>query len=70
MKGPEFRERFQDTALSRPGRRGLVRNALAVLRETGIDEATLEIAQKDASNLVRQQVVERANAGDTRSPGS
>jgi epoxyqueuosine reductase len=56
MKGPEFRERFHDTPLARPGRRGLARNALAVLRETGIDERTAAIAKRDASDLVRRQL--------------
>ena len=55
MKGPEYRARFGDTALSRPGRRGLARNALAVLREDGIDPETLEAAHADLSPLVRAQ---------------
>lgn len=55
MPGPEFRERFGDTALARPGRRGLARNALAVLRENGLDEQTLATAREDRSALVREQ---------------
>lgn len=55
MSGPEFRARFGDTALARPGRRGLARNALAVLREQGLDEETLARARNDASKLVRDQ---------------
>ena len=58
MPGTEFRRRFRDTALARPGRRGLARNALAVLRADGLDAATLEIAQKDRSGLVRRQADE------------
>jgi len=58
MRGPEFRETYGDTPLARPGRRGLARNALAVLRESGIDDATLELARNDASALVREQVNE------------
>jgi len=54
--GPEFRARYGDTALARPGRRGLARNALAVLRDTGaLDDATRERARGDASDLVRRQ---------------
>lgn len=59
MKGPEFRERFGDTALARPGRRGLARNALAVLRDQsgeGIDEETRAVAAADLSALVRDQL--------------
>jgi len=55
MRGPEFRATYADTALARPGRRGLARNALAVMRETGIDEETLDLARSDASGLVRDQ---------------
>ncbi|MCZ6573282.1 MAG: tRNA epoxyqueuosine(34) reductase QueG [Planctomycetota bacterium] len=55
MKGPEYRETYGDTALSRPGRRGLARNALAVLREQGLDDETRKLALKDASALVRKQ---------------
>jgi len=55
MRGPEFRATYGDTPLARPGRRGLARNALAVLRETGLDEETLAIAREDASALVRDQ---------------
>ncbi|MFQ5844227.1 MAG: tRNA epoxyqueuosine(34) reductase QueG [Planctomycetota bacterium] len=58
MKGPEFRRTFGDTALSRPGRRGLARNALAVLRERGLDEETRRIAAADGSALVRAQAQE------------
>jgi epoxyqueuosine reductase len=58
MPGTEFRERFRDTALARPGRRGLARNALAVLRAGGIDTETLEIARRDKSGLVRRQADE------------
>jgi epoxyqueuosine reductase len=53
MRGPEFRETYGDTALARPGRRGLARNALAVIEE--IDDETLELARNDASPLVRAQ---------------
>ena len=56
MTKAEYRARFGDTALARPGRRGLARNALAVLRETGLDEETLEAARSDPSQLVRRQV--------------
>jgi epoxyqueuosine reductase len=58
MKGPEFRARYGDTALARPGRRGLARNALAVLREEGLDEETRAVARRDASALVRAQAEE------------
>jgi epoxyqueuosine reductase len=58
MSGPEFRRCFGDTALARPGRRGLARNALAVLRAGGLDAATLEIARRDRSDLVRRQAEE------------
>jgi hypothetical protein len=57
MRGPEFRATYGDTALARPGRRGLARNALAVARE--LDEETLAIALQDASALVREQAVRR-----------
>ncbi len=56
MRGPEFRETYGDTPLARPGRRGLARNALAVMRETGIDAETAELARNDASALVRDQL--------------
>ena len=56
MKGPEFRARYGDTALARPGRRGLARNALAVLREGGLDEETAAVAGRDHSGLVRDQL--------------
>ena len=59
MKGPAFRAKYGDTALARPGRRGLARNALAVLREEGLDEETLKQAQQDRSSLVRRQADER-----------
>ena len=59
MSGPEFREKYGDTALARPGRRGLARNALAVLREEGLDEETLMRARRDRSSLVRRQADER-----------
>ena len=55
MEGTEYRATYCDTALSRPGRRGLARNALAVLREDGLDEETRAIALNDASALVRKQ---------------
>jgi hypothetical protein len=58
MSGAEFRRRFAGTALLRPGRRGLARNALAVLRAGGLDEATLETARRDRSALVRRQAEE------------
>jgi epoxyqueuosine reductase len=58
MGGPEFRATFGDTALARPGRRGLARNALAVQREGGIDEETLALARADASALVREQAAQ------------
>jgi epoxyqueuosine reductase len=58
MRGPEFRARYGDTALARPGRRGLARNAVAVLREDGLDSQTLEAARSDASKLVRAQAQE------------
>jgi len=61
MSKAEFKARYGDTPLARPGRRGLARNALAVLRETGIDEATLDAARRDRSALVRSQA-EIANA--------
>jgi hypothetical protein len=54
MKGPEFRARFGDTALSRPGRRGLARNALAVLGK-GAPPEVREAARRDPSRLVREQ---------------
>ncbi|MEM8885993.1 MAG: tRNA epoxyqueuosine(34) reductase QueG [Planctomycetota bacterium] len=53
MRGPEYRATYDDTPLSRPGRRGLARNALAVLEQ--IDDETLAIAKADASALVRRQ---------------
>ena len=49
MKGPEFRARYGDTALARPGRRGLARNAIAVEPSLGA------AAAGDASRLVREQ---------------
>jgi len=56
MRGPEFRATYGDTALSRPGRRGLARNALAVLRDTGdLDAETRKKASEDLSPLVRKQ---------------
>jgi epoxyqueuosine reductase len=55
MSKAEHRARFGDTPLARPGRRGLARNALAVLRETGLDGATLDAARNDRSDLVRKQ---------------
>ena len=55
MRGPEYRATYHDTALSRPGRRGLARNALAVLREAGLDDETRELAAADLSPLVRDQ---------------
>lgn len=61
MKGPEFRARFGDTALSRPGRRGLARNALAVLGDAAPPEV-LDAARQDASRLVREQAA-RGPAG-------
>jgi epoxyqueuosine reductase len=54
MKGPEFRARYGDTALARPGRRGLARNALAVLGAAAPAELR-EAAGRDASRLVREQ---------------
>jgi len=54
MRGPEFRATFGDTALARPGRRGLARNALAVLGAEA-DADTLGRAREDASALVRRQ---------------
>ncbi len=62
MKGPEFRKRFGDTALARPGRRGLARNALAVLGKE-IDEETRTLAMNDPSKLVREQVVSSQLSG-------
>jgi len=58
MRGPEFRATYGDTALARPGRRGLARNALAVLRESGVDADALDLARNDASALVRDQAAE------------
>jgi len=58
MKGPEYRAKYGDTALARPGRRGLARNALAVLRESGLDDETLAFARADRSELVRRQADE------------
>jgi len=54
MKGPEFRARYADTALARPGRRGLARNALAVLGDAATPEVR-EAAARDPSRLVREQ---------------
>jgi epoxyqueuosine reductase QueG len=51
MRGPEFRATYGDTALARPGRRGLARNALAY----GVDDETRARAREDASALVRDQ---------------
>ena len=56
MAGPEYRAQFSDTPLSRPGRRGLARNALAILRENGVDAETAEHARNDGSKLVRDQL--------------
>ena len=56
MTGPEYRAQFHDTPLSRPGRRGLARNALAILRESGLDDETREHARLDRSKLVRDQL--------------
>jgi epoxyqueuosine reductase len=59
QRGPEFRARYGDTALARPGRRGLARNALAVLRDEGtLDDATRAAAAEDTSPLVRRQAEE------------
>lgn len=55
LDGPGFRARFGDTALARPGRRGLARNALAVLRESGLDAEARAKALADPSPLVRAQ---------------
>lgn len=55
MTKAEFKAHYGDTPLVRPGRRGLARNALAVLRESRIGEATLEAARRDRSDLVRRQ---------------
>ena len=55
MTKAEFKTRFGDTPWARPGRRGHARNALAVLRESEIDEATLDAARNDRSDLVRRQ---------------
>jgi len=56
MRGPEYRKTFGDTALARPGRRGLARNALAALRDAGeLDEETRDVARADTSPLVREQ---------------
>jgi len=63
LDGPAFRARYGDTALARPGRRGLARNALAVLRETGLDAATRAKALADASALVRAQASEEVAGG-------
>ena len=54
MDGPEYRATYHDTALSRPGRRGLARNALAVLGP-GAPEELLDHARRDRSALVRDQ---------------
>ncbi len=63
MKGPEFRARYGDTALARPGRRGLARNALAVLGDV---PELREAARHDASRLVREQAATPASgAGPT-----
>jgi len=55
QSGAEYRARYGDTALSRPGRRGLARNALALLRESGIDPELKRRALQDRSALVRRQ---------------
>ncbi|MFI5402723.1 MAG: tRNA epoxyqueuosine(34) reductase QueG [Planctomycetota bacterium] len=55
MKGPEFRARYGDTALARPGRRGLARNALAVLGDATPADVR-EAAARDPSRLVREQL--------------
>jgi epoxyqueuosine reductase len=57
MKGPEFRARYGDTALARPGRRGLARNALAVLGAATPPDLR-EAARRDASRLVREQAAQ------------
>ncbi len=59
MRGPEYRATFGDTALSRPGRRGLARNALAAMDDASLDEETLAAAESDASALVRDQAALR-----------
>ncbi|MCK6460298.1 MAG: hypothetical protein L6Q95_10450, partial [Planctomycetes bacterium] len=46
--------RYGDTALARPGRRGLARNALAVLGEAASADVR-EAALRDPSRLVRAQ---------------
>jgi epoxyqueuosine reductase len=52
----EFRRRFADSALSRPGRAGLLRNAAIVAGNAGTSEAipALKIALDDADALVRE----------------
>ncbi len=54
MTKGEYRATYGDTALARPGRRGLARNALAVLGDATTD-TLLEHAAADRSALVRDQ---------------
>lgn len=56
MNDAQFRERFRGTALTRPRRRGLLRNAAIVLGNAGAPSAlpALRRAQDDAEPLVRE----------------
>lgn len=64
----EFRERFRDTALSRPRRAGLLRNAAIVLGNRG-DESALSALRKvltDEEPLVREAAAWAIEAIETR----
>jgi epoxyqueuosine reductase len=71
MTEAEFRQRFRDTALSRPKRRGLLRNAAIVLGNRG-DRAALPAlrrALEDPEPLVReaaQWAIRRIEGGDAK----
>lgn len=56
MSEEDFQSRFAGTALSRPGRSGLIRNAAIVLGNLGRDEAipALQQAATDPDPLIRE----------------
>jgi len=57
MDGPAFRRRFGATALARPGREGLARNAVVALSNSpdGRAREAIEEAAQDPSPVVREQ---------------
>jgi len=64
----DFRRRFHDTALLRPGRRGLLRNAAIVLGNTGDPSVlpALRRAAADADPVVREAALWAADAIEAR----